>query len=141
MCLAVLCSELEAAIGPADAVICTTGFSGGLNPFGSGSAAAVDEQGTISLVNAAKARRVQAFVLLSSLLTNAPAVGQAANPNYAFLQLFGGVLSHKLVRDHTHLHGLHARVCAAPEACDDKRFVPHACTTNACARIHAFTRC
>lgn len=38
-----LCSVLEAAIGPADAVICTTGFSG-LNPFGSGSAGAVDEQ-------------------------------------------------------------------------------------------------
>lgn len=56
-------------------------------------------QGTINLVNAAKARNVQAFVLLSSLLTNAPAVGQSANPNYTFLQLFGGVLSHKLVSD------------------------------------------
>eukprot|EP00879_Flechtneria_rotunda_P018227 GHRR01019122.1.p1 GENE.GHRR01019122.1~~GHRR01019122.1.p1 ORF type:complete len:321 (+),score=102.43 GHRR01019122.1:196-1158(+) len=86
---------LANAIGDADAVICATGY-GGLNPFGVGS---VDETGTMRLVDAAKARRVKEFVLLSSLLTNAEAVGQKDNPNYKFLQLFGGVLSHKLAAE------------------------------------------
>lgn len=36
---------------------------------------------------------------MSSLLTNAPAVGQKDNPNYRFLNLFGGVLDHKLVAE------------------------------------------
>ena len=35
-------------------------------------------------------------MLISSLLTNAAAVGQGANPNYVFLNLFGGVLDRKL---------------------------------------------
>ncbi len=40
-------------------------------------------QGTINLADAAvRNGGVQHFVLLSSLLTNAPAVGQAGNPNY-----------------------------------------------------------
>lgn len=39
------------------------------------------------------------FVLLSSLLTNARAVGQEDNPNYKFLNLFGSVLDHKLVAE------------------------------------------
>lgn len=39
------------------------------------------------------------FVLLSSLLTNARAAGQEENPNYKFLNLFGGVLDHKLVAE------------------------------------------
>jgi hypothetical protein len=55
-------------------------------------------QGTIKLVDAAKARGVSTFVLLSSLLTNAAAVGQKDNPNYKFLNLLGGVLDHKQVR-------------------------------------------
>jgi hypothetical protein len=54
-------------------------------------------QGTIRLVDAAKARGVSTFVLLSSLLTNAAAVGQKDNPNYKLLNLLGGVLDHKLV--------------------------------------------
>jgi hypothetical protein len=39
------------------------------------------------------------MILLSSLLTNAPAVGQRDNPNYKFLNLLGGVLDHKLVAE------------------------------------------
>lgn len=54
-------------------------------------------QGTINLIDAAKAQGVAHFVLLSSLLTNAAAVGQKNNPNYKFLNLFGGVLDRKLV--------------------------------------------
>jgi hypothetical protein len=56
------------------------------------------EQGTINLIDAAKAKGVQAFVLQTSLLTNAAAVGQKNNPNYKLLNLFGGVLDRKLVR-------------------------------------------
>jgi nucleoside-diphosphate-sugar epimerase len=59
----------------------------------------VSLQGTKNLVDAAKAAGVTKFVLLSSLLTNAPAVGQADNPNYKFLNIFGGVLDHKLVAE------------------------------------------
>jgi hypothetical protein len=56
-------------------------------------------QGTIHLVDAAKASGVKSFILLSSLLTNAAAAGQQDNPNYKFLNLFGSVLDHKLVWD------------------------------------------
>uniref|UniRef100_A0A383WCG6 NAD(P)-binding domain-containing protein n=1 Tax=Tetradesmus obliquus TaxID=3088 RepID=A0A383WCG6_TETOB len=87
--------SLEAAIGDAQAVICATGFSG-VNPL---KVASVDEKGTINLVNAAKARGVSTFVLLSSLLTNAAAVGQKDNPNYKILNLLGGVLDHKLAAE------------------------------------------
>ncbi|KAG2427562.1 hypothetical protein HXX76_012216 [Chlamydomonas incerta] len=85
--------ELVAAIGGAQAVVCATGAVG----FGSNGAGAVDEKGTIKLVDAAtRAGGVTKFVLVSSLLTNASAVGQANNPNYRFLNLFGGVLDAKL---------------------------------------------
>ncbi|GBF98458.1 hypothetical protein Rsub_11103 [Raphidocelis subcapitata] len=84
--------ELAAAIGDATAVICCTGYTG-LNPAGFGQ---VDETGTENLVDAAKRAGVGQVVLLTSLLTNAPGVGQADNPNYKFLNLFGGVLDHKL---------------------------------------------
>lgn len=53
-------------------------------------------QGTKNLVEAAKLANVGTFVLVSSLLTNAKAVGQQNNPNYIILQLFGGVLEEKL---------------------------------------------
>eukprot|EP00775_Hariotina_reticulata_P003818 gene3818-4076_t len=86
---------LASALGDADAVICATGYSG-FNPAAVGS---VDELGTIHLVDAAKARGVKSFILLSSLLTNAAAVGQQDNPHYKFLNLFGGVLEHKLAAE------------------------------------------
>ncbi|KXZ53377.1 hypothetical protein GPECTOR_7g1273 [Gonium pectorale] len=87
---------LLAAIGDAQAVMCATGAAG----FGSNGSKTVDEQGTISLVDAAlRSGRCAKFVLVSSLLTNAAAVGQAANPNYLFLNLFGGVLDRKLAAE------------------------------------------
>ncbi|GIL89556.1 hypothetical protein Vretimale_1887 [Volvox reticuliferus] len=89
---------LVAAIGDAQAVVCATGAAG----FGPNGASQVDEQGTINLVDAALRSAsagsggVRKFVLVSSLLTNAAAVGQATNPNYLLLNLFGGVLICKL---------------------------------------------
>ncbi|KAI8476043.1 MAG: hypothetical protein J3K34DRAFT_477309 [Monoraphidium minutum] len=87
--------ELAPALEGCQALICCTGYTG-LNPSGFGD---VDETGTIHLVDACKRAGVGRMVLLSSLLTNAPAVGQRDNPNYKFLNLFGGVLDHKLVAE------------------------------------------
>lgn len=63
----------------------------------------VDEIGTKALVDAATSRGVAKFILVSSLLTNAPAIGQKDNPNYKFLNIFGGVLDHKLVVGRFHV--------------------------------------
>jgi uncharacterized protein YbjT (DUF2867 family) len=79
-------------------VVCATGFSptasnwGGLKP---NSSIAVDKQGTINLIDAAKAAKVTHFVLVSSLLTNGAACKQTDNTNYKVLQAFGGVLASK----------------------------------------------
>ena len=78
----------------ADAVICATG-GGAVTPFDK-RAKQVDNQGTVNLADAAKLAGVPSFVLVSSLLTNAKAVGQSNNANYVVLQLFGGVLEEKL---------------------------------------------
>lgn len=50
----------------------------------------MDLTGNANLVEGAKKSGVKKFVLLTSLLTNAKAVGQSDNPNYKFLNLFGG---------------------------------------------------
>jgi hypothetical protein len=63
------------------AQVCATGFTPSFN-FGKDNAKAVDGVGTRALVDAAKRAGVKRFVLVTSLLTNAPAVGQAENPNY-----------------------------------------------------------
>ncbi|KAF6252548.1 pyridine nucleotide binding protein [Scenedesmus sp. NREL 46B-D3] len=76
--------SLEAAIGDAQAVICATGFSG-LNPLNVG---AVDEKGTINLVNAAKARGVSTFVLMPE-----------EQQELQILNLLGGVLDRKLAAE------------------------------------------
>jgi NAD(P)H-binding len=77
-----------------DAVICATG-GGATSPFDD-RAKTVDNLGTQHLVDAAHQAGVKRFVFVSSLLTNAKANGQATNPNYVILQLFGGVLEEKL---------------------------------------------
>ena len=90
--------QLEKALseyGRVDAVVCATGYTG-FNPSGFGE---IDETGTLNLIQAAKKAQVGRFVLLTSLLTNAPNVGQGDNPNYKFLNLFGSVLDHKLVAE------------------------------------------
>ena len=80
------CRSIAKAIGKADAVVSALGYSG-FNPRGYKD---VDLTGTVNLVEGAKMAGVKKFVLLTSLLTNAKAVGQADNPNYKFLNLFGG---------------------------------------------------
>jgi uncharacterized protein YbjT (DUF2867 family) len=84
--------KLAAAIGNADVIICAIG-AGGSDLSGPRK---VDYEGTVHLIDAAKQAGVKKFVLMSSLLTNGAAVGQSFNPNYLFLNLFGGVLKEKL---------------------------------------------
>ena len=83
-------AQAEALAG-ADAVVCATGFSG-LSPT---APAAVDGDGTIKLVEAAKLAGVKKFVLVTSLLTNARAVGEEKNSNFVLLNAFGGILDQK----------------------------------------------
>jgi uncharacterized protein YbjT (DUF2867 family) len=85
---------LVAAIGDADAVVCATGFTPSFN-FAKDNAKAVDGQGTRDLVDAAKRAGCKRFLLVTSLLTNAPAIGQGDNPNYKFLNAIGGILDEK----------------------------------------------
>eukprot|EP00850_Spirogloea_muscicola_P012519 SM000081S22653 [mRNA] locus=s81:329924:331177:- [translate_table: standard] len=81
--------ELAEALGNADAVVCATGFAPGLDLT---SAWRVDNYGTVHLADACKRRGIRKLVLVSSLLTNAPAWGQAFNTTYIGLNLFGLVL-------------------------------------------------
>jgi uncharacterized protein YbjT (DUF2867 family) len=84
--------SIASVIGGADALVSTLGYSG----FNLGQYKQVDSVGTANLIEAAKKAGVKKFVLLTSLLTNAKAVGQADNNNYKFLNAFGGVLDNKL---------------------------------------------
>lgn len=93
--------QLAGAIGDdVAAVVCCVG-SRPRSPLDTKTAAAVDEVGTIKLIDAAKSKtNVSKFVLLSSILTNGKAVGQGTNPAFIFLELFsGGVLSKKLAAE------------------------------------------
>jgi UDP-glucose 4-epimerase len=47
----------------------------------------VDSVGTVNLIEAAKKTGVKKFVLLTSLLTNAKAIGQSDNSSYKFLNV------------------------------------------------------
>jgi nucleoside-diphosphate-sugar epimerase len=90
-------AALATALAGVDAVVCAAGYNGGGG--GASSYASVDRDGTIALIEAAAAAvdpPVARFVLLTSLLTNGRAAGQAWNPAYLFLNLFGGVLTAKL---------------------------------------------
>jgi uncharacterized protein YbjT (DUF2867 family) len=84
--------SIAGAIGDADAVVSALGYSG----FNLGKYKEVDLTGTVNLIEGAKKAGVKKFVLLTSLLTNAKAIGQENNPNYKFLNAFGGVLDNKL---------------------------------------------
>uniref|UniRef100_A0A061RWU0 NAD(P)-binding domain-containing protein n=1 Tax=Tetraselmis sp. GSL018 TaxID=582737 RepID=A0A061RWU0_9CHLO len=92
-------NTLAAALEGADTVICATGFTPG-NPFKMSAAAhAVDNEGTIHLVDAAKKAGVKKFVLVSSILTNGRAWGQEKSPGFVITNAFGGALDEKLVAE------------------------------------------
>ena len=78
------------------AVVCT-GFVPG-NPFKMSQAAhAVDNEGCVHIVDAAKAAGVKRVVLISSILTDGRAMGAADSPGFKITNAFGGVLDEKLV--------------------------------------------
>ena len=91
--------SISSAMAGVSAVVCCTGFTPSLN-FKKDNPAKVDHVGTDNLVAAAVAEKgVKRFVLVTSLLTNAKAAGQADNDNYKFLNALGGVLDEKLAAE------------------------------------------
>lgn len=78
------------------AVVCT-GFVPG-NPFKMAAAAhAVDNEGVVHLVEAAKAAGVKRVVLISSILTDGRTMHAEDSPGFKITNAFGGVLDEKLV--------------------------------------------
>ncbi|KAH8086143.1 divinyl chlorophyllide a 8-vinyl-reductase [Aureococcus anophagefferens] len=70
------------------------------NPLKMDSAAhAVDNLGTVALVDAAKAAGVKKVVLVSSILTNGRAWGQENSPGFQITNAFGHVLDEKIVAE------------------------------------------
>merc|ERR1719265_1668380 len=87
------------AMEGANALVIATGFVPG-NPFElSKEAHAVDNLGTVALVDAAKKAGVSKVVLVTSILTNARAWGQENSPGFVATNVFGGVLDEKLVAE------------------------------------------
>lgn len=112
--------RLRQAIGEVDAVVCATGFrpSPDLNGVFK-----VENLGTKNLVDASKAAGACKFVLISSLLTNAQAVGQKDNPNYKFLNYFGGVLDQKkAAEDYLRASGLNYTIVRAGGLTNDPSY-------------------
>merc|ERR1712190_588361 len=90
-----LASKLKGAQG----LVIALGFVPG-NPFSMGAAAnAVDNKGTIKLIDAAKAAGVSKVVMVSSILTDAGAWGQRESIGFKITNAFGNVLDEKLVAE------------------------------------------
>lgn len=90
---------LAATLKGADSLIIATGFVPG-NPFKMNEAAhAVDNLGTIKLVDAAKAAGVGKVVMVSSILTNGRAWGQEKSPGFQVTNAFGNVLDEKIIAE------------------------------------------
>ena len=82
---------------PPDVLIIATGFVPG-NPFKMAAAArAVDNEGVVHLVDAAKRAGVRRVVLISSILVDGRAMGAEDSPGFKITNAFGGVLDEKLV--------------------------------------------
>uniref|UniRef100_A0A7S4NHV8 NAD(P)-binding domain-containing protein n=1 Tax=Odontella aurita TaxID=265563 RepID=A0A7S4NHV8_9STRA len=83
----------------ADALVIAVGFVPG-NPLKMTQAAhEVDNVGTIRLIDAAKAAGVSKIVLVSSILTDGRAWGQADSPGFVITNAFGKVLDEKIVAE------------------------------------------
>ena len=92
-------ATMAAALKGSSALVIATGFVPG-NPLKMDSAAhAVDNLGTVALVDAAKAAGVKKVVLVSSILTNGRAWGQENSPGFQITNAFGHVLDEKIVAE------------------------------------------
>lgn len=95
----------------ASALVIAIGFVPGEPGFGftewRKAAQAVDNEGTIKLIDAAKVAGVSKVVMVSAILTDARAWGQGKATVYKFTNFFGGVLDQKLVAEnHLRASGL-----------------------------------
>lgn len=89
------------ALKGVDALVISIGFVPS-DPFSQGwdkAAKAVDDVGTIKLIDAAKTAGVNKVVMVSSILTDASAWGQQTSSVYRLTNFFGGVLDQKLVAE------------------------------------------
>ena len=92
-------ADMAATLKGTDALLIAVGFVPG-NPFKmDDSAKAVDNVGTVALIDAAKAAGVRKVVLVSSILTDAGAWGQLNSAGYKVTNAFGHVLEQKLVAE------------------------------------------
>ena len=92
-------ADMTATLKGTDGLVIAVGFVPG-NPFKMNDAAhAVDNVGTIKLIDAAKAAGVRKVVLVSSILTDAGAWGQLDSAGYKITNAFGNVLEEKLVAE------------------------------------------
>ena len=91
--------DMTTTLKGADGLVIAVGFVPG-NPFKMNAAAnAVDNVGTVKLIDAAKAAGVKKVVLVSSILTDAGAWGQLDSAGYKITNAFGAVLEEKLVAE------------------------------------------
>jgi uncharacterized protein YbjT (DUF2867 family) len=92
-------ASLTGVLNGADALVIAVGFVPA-NPFKMAEAAkAVDNVGTIKLIDAAKAAGVSKVVLVSSILTDAGAWNQRDSAGFKVTNAFGGVLDEKIVAE------------------------------------------
>lgn len=105
-------AELTAQLKGVDGLVIAVGFNGlpgrTGNPFKQDVAAhAVDNLGTVNLIDAAKAAGVTKVVLVSSILTDAAQWGQLGSRAYVLTNLWGRVLEEKLMAEkHLRASGL-----------------------------------
>lgn len=92
-------ATMSESLKGAQALVIAVGFVPG-NPFAmDDSAKAVDNVGTVKLIDAAKAAGVSKVVLVSSILTDAGAWGQRDSPGFVVTNAFGKVLDQKIVAE------------------------------------------
>jgi len=100
--------QMASALEGVDAVVVATGFVPGINPLTMDAAAhAVDNLGTVKLVDAALQAKVPKIVLVSSILTNGRNWGQENSPGFVVTNAFGHVLDEKIqAENHIRKSGL-----------------------------------
>ena len=100
--------QLADTLRGADALIIAVGFVPGNILKMNAAAHAVDNLGTIKLIDAAQqSGTIKKVVLVSSILTNGRAWGQEKSPGFVVTNAFGGVLDEKLTAElHLRASGL-----------------------------------
>ena len=99
--------RLRQILEGADVVINTASYTPNLpfiDPLGPYK---IDYQAAVNIADAAKEFGCRKIILLSSILTNAPQMGELLNKNFLLLNLFGGILTCKrMAEEHIEKSGL-----------------------------------